>query len=127
LHVAKNSQTIPPGSITCPLCLHTGWSKLREYSTHLGRHLEEIALCALPSPNGDEEEVEDHDSDATRDFVAISFPATIEPLHSGHPAVSWMFPDSQLEQGPGTSSLAGGRKVESPATPNFVPSIPYYE
>jgi hypothetical protein len=124
LHVAKGSQTIPPESMTCPLCLHTGWSKLRDYSIHLGRHLEEIALCALPPPNGYEEEVEDHDSDATSGFVTINFPPTIEPLPSGQPEVSWKFPDNQLEQGPGTSSLAGERKVESPATPNLVPSIP---
>lgn len=32
----------------CPLCLQDGWQTKKGYSTHLGRHLEEISLACLP-------------------------------------------------------------------------------
>jgi Clr5 domain len=34
--------------VRCPLCLQGGWSDQRKFVTHLGRHLEEIALSVLP-------------------------------------------------------------------------------
>ncbi|KAJ9606165.1 hypothetical protein H2200_009126 [Cladophialophora chaetospira] len=60
LSVATVSRLKQVETLICPLCLEGGWFKHREYSTHLGRHLEEIALAALPPGNDDEE---DADSD----------------------------------------------------------------
>ncbi len=38
--------------LQCSLCLQTRWLKHRDYATHVGKHLENIALCAL-SPDID--------------------------------------------------------------------------
>ncbi|ERF69342.1 hypothetical protein EPUS_09507 [Endocarpon pusillum Z07020] len=43
---------------TCPLCAQTDWKSQREYFTHLGKHLEQISLTALP-PEEDESEDDD--------------------------------------------------------------------
>ncbi|KAF7505892.1 hypothetical protein GJ744_012427 [Endocarpon pusillum] len=43
----------------CPLCAQTDWKSQREYFTHVGKHLEQISLAALPQ---EEDESED-DSD----------------------------------------------------------------
>jgi hypothetical protein len=32
----------------CPLCLQDGWNSIRQFTTHVGRHLEQIALASLP-------------------------------------------------------------------------------
>lgn len=32
----------------CPLCLQNGWNSTRQFTTHVGRHLEQIALASLP-------------------------------------------------------------------------------
>ena len=32
----------------CPLCLQDGWNSTRQFTTHVGRHLEQIALSSLP-------------------------------------------------------------------------------
>lgn len=32
----------------CPLCLQDGWNSTRQFTTHVGRHLEQIALASLP-------------------------------------------------------------------------------
>lgn len=45
----------------CPLCLQTDWKSRREYTTHVGRHLEEISLASLPR-----QEYDDWNSDAQR-------------------------------------------------------------
>ena len=40
----------------CPLCKQTGWPTQCAYFTHLGKHLEQIALSALPpDPDSDSE------------------------------------------------------------------------
>lgn len=35
-------------SWTCPLCQYMGFASRREFTTHIGRHLEEVALSTLP-------------------------------------------------------------------------------
>ncbi|KAF7514087.1 hypothetical protein GJ744_004412 [Endocarpon pusillum] len=39
---------LPATNERCPLCLQKGWPSRREFETHVGRHLEEIALSVLP-------------------------------------------------------------------------------
>jgi hypothetical protein len=38
----------------CPLCLETGWASQRKFTTHVTRHMEEIALASLPRDVGDD-------------------------------------------------------------------------
>jgi hypothetical protein len=51
----------------CPLCLETGWASQRKFTTHVARHMEEIALASLPRDVGDDcdsssnEEIESQD------------------------------------------------------------------
>src|SRR2546421_10999344 len=42
-------------SQSCPLCLKGGWSSYHSYFSHVGRHLEEIALVVLPQDVDEEE------------------------------------------------------------------------
>lgn len=44
--------------VRCNLCLKRGFTDERAYSTHVGRHLENIALIALP-PTRDDDDTED--------------------------------------------------------------------
>ena len=63
---------------SCPLCRHTGWDNKRAYFTHVGKHLEQVALSALP-PHEDD----DSDNDSAVSFTSpISTPSTpSRPLH----------------------------------------------
>lgn len=45
----------PVNSQPCPLCLKDGWSSYHSYFSHIGRHLEEIALVVLPRDVDEEE------------------------------------------------------------------------
>jgi hypothetical protein len=46
--LAKSSERVSAKEEQCPLCLQSDWSDQRKFVTHLGRHLEEIALSVLP-------------------------------------------------------------------------------
>ncbi|KAB8240091.1 hypothetical protein BDV35DRAFT_374666 [Aspergillus flavus] len=48
------------GNYKCLLCLQDGWHTRKGYTTHVGRHLEEISLACLPR---DEEDSSDDDLD----------------------------------------------------------------
>jgi hypothetical protein len=73
LAASSVTKATEPGASTnkqCPLCRQKGWSNHRRFITHLGRHLEEIALSVLPR------EV-DSDSDQRRDADEVSDDATL--------------------------------------------------
>jgi hypothetical protein len=73
LAASSLTKATEPGASTnkqCPLCLQKGWSNHRRFITHLGRHLEEIALSVLPR------EV-DSDSDQRSDADEVSDDATL--------------------------------------------------
>lgn len=58
--------------LKCPLCHQENLSSYRNYTTHVGRHFEEIALCALPLNNdqddkSDDEEDSSENSDISQD------------------------------------------------------------
>jgi hypothetical protein len=54
----------PLDSVDCRLCQRHGFANHREYSTHVGRHLEEIALVTLPPiADSDDEDEDDADSE----------------------------------------------------------------
>ncbi|KAI9729829.1 MAG: hypothetical protein M1834_006577 [Cirrosporium novae-zelandiae] len=47
-NAAKREPTKPASSLKCPLCLKNPGPTERAFKTHLGRHMEEIALATLP-------------------------------------------------------------------------------
>lgn len=55
---ARITQTQPIGEQRCPLCQKTGWLTQRAFVKHLGKHLESIALLALPAEEEFESENE---------------------------------------------------------------------
>ena len=48
LSAARKSVSDPLDEQICPLCHQRTWTLRRDFVTHLGRHLEEIALSSLP-------------------------------------------------------------------------------
>src|SRR5277367_4278797 len=48
ISAAKKSVLNPLSDQACPLCYKTSWTLQRDFVTHLGRHLEGIALSSLP-------------------------------------------------------------------------------
>ncbi|KIV87198.1 hypothetical protein PV11_02760 [Exophiala sideris] len=62
LNAATISTLQPVDGLQCPLCQTGDWITYRSYEKHLGKHQEEIALCALPPSNeGDDDDEEDED------------------------------------------------------------------
>src|SRR5437764_2921565 len=62
----------PVNSQECPLCLKDGWSSYRSYFSHVGRHLEEIALVVLPQDVDEEKsDLESCTSRATRNIESL--------------------------------------------------------
>jgi hypothetical protein len=49
----------------CPLCLKSGWMSVRAFTTHVGRHMEGIALASLPR-NDESDPEADNESQSTR-------------------------------------------------------------
>lgn len=54
--------------VACHLCQRTGFVSTRDYTTHVGRHLEDVALIALP-PIEDEGDVESRSTDSEYESV----------------------------------------------------------
>jgi hypothetical protein len=69
ISAAKSSKIRAFTGQFCPLCKQTGWQTQRVYFTHLGKHLEQIALSALPpDPDSDSEsELSQADTASYRD------------------------------------------------------------
>jgi hypothetical protein len=71
LSMAQAAAQSVPRSFTdqeCPLCAQTDWKSQREYFTHLGKHLEQISLAALP-----QEEDESEDDSDQGDYENFTF------------------------------------------------------
>ncbi|KAI1624430.1 hypothetical protein EDD37DRAFT_411477 [Exophiala viscosa] len=62
LNAATISTVQPVESLRCPLCHISDWTTYRKYEKHLGKHQEEIALCALPPSAYDNDNDDDHDA-----------------------------------------------------------------
>ena len=58
-HKGKAISLKPVAERQCPLCQRGSWESYRTYFTHVGKHLEEIALASLPR------DVEDNDGEDT--------------------------------------------------------------
>ncbi|KAF7507805.1 hypothetical protein GJ744_010106 [Endocarpon pusillum] len=68
LLAAKESNPEPIASQRCPLCQEEGWGSQRCFVTHVGRHLEEIALSALPRDVGSDSEAGSRGSQSAEDI-----------------------------------------------------------
>jgi hypothetical protein len=64
ISAAKSSKVRAFTGQFCPLCKQTGWPTQRVYFTHLGKHLEQIALSALPPDPDSDSESEPSQDDA---------------------------------------------------------------
>jgi len=64
ISAAKSSKVRAFTGQFCPLCKQTGWPTQRVYFTHLGKHLEQIALSALPPDPDSDSESEPSQADA---------------------------------------------------------------
>jgi hypothetical protein len=77
LSTATTVDLNPLDCLDCPLCHQKEFSSYRSYATHVGHHLEEVALCALP-PNNDQDDTIDIDgTDSSGDsdsFTDLHFP-----------------------------------------------------
>ncbi|KAI1828135.1 hypothetical protein F4861DRAFT_244970 [Xylaria intraflava] len=64
--IEKLASQPDPGkaSCNCPLCNSKLIASPEEYSTHVGNHLQQLSLFALPSFDHDENERQDHDESA---------------------------------------------------------------
>lgn len=117
--------------IKCNLCLNHGFLNDRDYATHVGRHLEEIALIALPPTgnDGDDDENSSDDGNSCEDDTDTSLekknrppsPAvSLRPIPkaSTHPATMSSYTTIQLcpegdEYVPRDFDNAGEKKVDA--------------
>jgi hypothetical protein len=96
----------PVNSQACPLCLKDGWSSYRSYFSHVGRHLEEIALVVLPQDVEEEEsDLESCTSRATGNIVVESLetfvyssPSTLSRDLTSFPAAGMRSNNSSKEK-----------------------------
>jgi hypothetical protein len=64
---------IAPEELKCPLCLKSSWTSQRKFVTHLGRHMEDIALASLPTDVGSDSNAgSDSDSGSGSELEANS-------------------------------------------------------
>src|SRR5256885_3462388 len=103
--------------LQCPLCLQSNWASQDKFVTHLGRHMEDIALASLPADAGSpsdpgsdpDSEVDSQISQRRRDSSALTFdppPMVAWPTWK-HNASSTTFQASQA-QGPDAGAINGG-------------------
>jgi DNA-directed RNA polymerase subunit RPC12/RpoP len=74
LGMAQAAAQSVPRSFTdqkCPLCAQTDWKSRREYFTHLGKHLEQISLAALPQEEDESEDDSDQGDEGNFTFKCI--------------------------------------------------------
>ena len=72
-----------PSSIQCALCNRRGFASLRDYSTHLGRELEEVSLYPLPDlDDSDEENEDDSENESSGREITLDIARTTPSTHS---------------------------------------------
>ncbi|ERF76524.1 hypothetical protein EPUS_08916 [Endocarpon pusillum Z07020] len=72
-----------PSSIQCALCGRRGFASLRDYSTHLGRELEEVSLYPLPDlDDSDDENEDDSENESSGREITPDIARTTPSTHS---------------------------------------------
>lgn len=104
-----------PSSIQCALCNRRGFASLRDYSTHLGRELEEVSLYPLPDLDDFEEENED-DSEDESSGREITVPGWTTSLSGDIPTTY-----ANIEQ---ISSNVWTEYVQQVPSPIYLPRTP---
>jgi hypothetical protein len=85
LSAAKKSTPEPMASQRCPLCQEEGWGSQRSFVTHVGRHLEEIALSVLPKDVDSDSEAESDDSQSAENISTKDDPSEPPRKQRSHP------------------------------------------
>jgi hypothetical protein len=85
LSAAKKSTPEPIASQRCPLCQEEGWGSQRSFITHVGRHLEEIALSVLPRDVDSDSEAESDDSQSAENISTKDDPSELPRKRRSHP------------------------------------------
>lgn len=124
IHGAMEMQPQPADTLACALCLQRGWSGHREYSTHVGRHLEEIALATLP-PIDQEDDDEDNENGHS---TGTSDNDTVEPFLPNDPKIPRHkeYPYEKLSMSGTTTDQTRPETVDSngqPANPSEASSF----
>jgi Myb-like DNA-binding domain len=81
--LAKSSERVSLKEEQCPLCLQR-WSDQRKFVTHLGRHLEEIALSVLPREVDCDSDQQSDDCGTSEDANAPWSPSCQRKLPKEH-------------------------------------------
>lgn len=81
---AKSSERVSAKEEQCPLCLQSEWSDQRKFVTHLGRHLEEIALSVLPREVDSDSDQRSDDCGTSEDTDAPRSPSCPRKLPKEH-------------------------------------------
>jgi len=105
----------------CPLCFQDGWKSQRNFATHVGRHMEEIALRCLPKDMEDEDESSD-DEDKLQDHPVQDQQDSVDEIHEVcphcHARGRRREPDGDYCNGCGLLiDLRWERSIESPKLP----------
>ena len=134
LAAASAARVKPQKPVTdeqCPLCLKSGWTSVRALTTHVGRHMEGIALASLPR-NGEFDLEADDESQSTRSQPRLkargspnapSVPTVSRsesPRRSGSPVLSSVSPnDLRTDHDEGSSRGIEGKLLCSPQASPF--------
>lgn len=83
----RSTEPTPATDEQCPLCLQKGWPNRRRFDTHVGRHLEDIALSVLPR-EVDSDSDQQNDSDDSSEVSSWIKPRTMNmnwaDIHEDH-------------------------------------------
>lgn len=96
----------PMTDVECQLCHRRSFANDRDYATHVGKHLEEIALIALPptAPSDDEDSDEEDSSNEYGSKTSIELPARVRTNQQPPRAENGLFvcTEAECEQHPPT-------------------------
>jgi hypothetical protein len=121
ISAARTSVPKAVSSQKCPLCFQDGWKSQRNFATHVGRHMEEIALGCLPKDMEDEDESSD-DEDKLQDHPVQDQQDGVDEIHEVclhcHTRGWRREPDGDYCNGCGLLiNMGWDRSIESPKPP----------
>ena len=108
---ARSTMQNPIGDEKCPLCLKAEWTSVRAFTTHVGRHMEEIALASLPKDEDTDSEHEDK-------------PQLRQTLEGSRIDGSNSSPSPFEVNGKGAYTTSAGEDANSNVAPTSNPSVP---
>ncbi|KAG4432689.1 hypothetical protein IFR05_011838 [Cadophora sp. M221] len=118
-------EPVPIESLSCPLCLEIPGKSQRHFATHVGKHMEGIALAALPrdEESTDTESIASYMSDAidprlldyhSSKEMASNMSDSIDARLLGHPSSQDNIYRTLDEPGQGRDEIIGDGQVQVP-------------